>query len=98
MPMPTYTRETFVTVHSFTRQPDGDEIIIGRKETGVFLAVPPEAVEVLEHLAQGKSVGEAADLYQQRYGEAPDLDDFLGLLESKGIVQSRKEDDEEHAD
>src|SRR2546423_2520641 len=89
--MPTYTRETLITVHPFTRQPDGEEVIIGRRETGVFLAIPPEAVEVLEHLAQGKSGGEAADLYQQRHGETPDLEDFLGLLESKGMVQPVRE-------
>jgi putative peptide zinc metalloprotease protein len=85
--MPTYTRETLITVHPFSSQPDGEDVIIGRKETGVFLAVPPEAVEVLDYLAQGKSVGEVADLYQQRHGEVPDLDDFLGLMESKGIVK-----------
>lgn len=90
--MATYARDSFITVYPFTQQPDGEDVIIGRKETGVFLAVPPEAVEVLEHLAQGRSVGEAADLYRQTYGEAPDLDDFLGLLESKGLVSPAGDD------
>jgi putative peptide zinc metalloprotease protein len=92
--MPTYTRDTTVIVQPFTRQPDGDDVIIGRAETGVFLAVPAEAIELLEHLAQGKSIGDVADLYQQRYGEVPDLDDFLGLLEAKGIVKSRSAEPE----
>jgi putative peptide zinc metalloprotease protein len=83
-----YRRDTVVDVQPFTRQRDGEDVIIGRIDTGVFLAVPSEAVEVLEHLAQGKSVGEAADLHQQKYGETPDLKDFLTLLEAKGIVKS----------
>src|SRR5579864_5407773 len=81
-----YTRDTVVAVRPFLRQPDGEEVIIGNAENGVFLAVPLEVVELLDHLAQGKSVGEASDLYQQKHGETPDMDDFLGLLETKGIV------------
>jgi putative peptide zinc metalloprotease protein len=82
-----YTRNTVVAVRPFLRQPDGEEVIIGNAQTGVFLAVPVEAVELLDHLAQGKSVGEVSDLYQQKHGETPDMDDFLGLLATKGIVE-----------
>lgn len=89
--MPTYSRDTQVTVRPFTRQVDGEEVIIGVVETGVFLAVPPEAVELLEHFSQGQNVGQVADFYQQRYGEVLDIDDFLELLETKGIVESLTE-------
>jgi len=82
-----YSHDTLISVNSFTRQPDGDEVIIGRVDTGTFLAIPQEAVEVLDHLAEGRSIGEVATLYQQKYGEVPDLHDFLGLMEAKGIVQ-----------
>jgi putative peptide zinc metalloprotease protein len=82
-----YTRHTLFAVQPFSRQREGEEVIIGSAATGVFLAVPPEAVELLEHLAQGKSVGDAADLYQQSHGEVPDLDHFLGFLETKGIIE-----------
>lgn len=84
--MNSYTRDSVVTVEPFTRQADGNEVIIGKVETGIFLALPAEAIDLLEHLAEGKSVGETSDLFQQRYGEVPDLNDFLQLLESKGIV------------
>src|SRR5437879_12767293 len=89
--MSMYTPDTVVSVQAFTRQPEGEDVIIGRVENGIFLAVPPEAVELLEYLAQGKSVGEASKLYQQKYGETPDLDDFLGLMESKGFVKALNE-------
>jgi len=84
--MPTFTSDTVVIVEPFTRQPEGEDVIIGVAGRGVFLAVPPVAVELLEYFAAGKSVGEVSDLYQQKYGETLDVEDFLGLLQSKGIV------------
>lgn len=87
-----YTRDTVIRVQPFTRQVEGEDVIIGRVETGVFLAVPLEAVELLDALAQGKTIGEVSDLYQQKYGETPDLDDFLDELERKGIVQPTGQD------
>lgn len=86
-----YTRDTVITVQPFTRQVEGDEVIIGRVETGVFLALPSEAVELLDELGQGKTVGQVSDFYLEKYGETPDLDDFLQLLETKGIVKPRVE-------
>lgn len=82
-----YTRDTVISVLPFTRQAEGEDVIIGRIETGVFLAVPPEALEVLDSLAEGKTIGEAADLYQEKHGETADLDDFLRVLETKGIIK-----------
>lgn len=87
-----YTPDTVISVQPFTRQADGEEVIIGRVETGVFLAVPSDAVELLDDLAQGRTIGEVSDRYQQKYGETPDLEDFLHLLESKGIVKSVAQD------
>jgi len=82
-----YSRESLVTVMPFTCQYEGDEAIIGRLETGTFLSVPRQAVDVLEFLAEGKTVGEAAESYRERYGELPDVGDFLVVLEAKGLVE-----------
>jgi hypothetical protein len=87
-----FTRNTIVAVRPFIRQPDGQDFIIGNPDAGMFLAVPGEAVELLDYLAQGLTVGESSDLYQQKYGETPDMEDFLGLLESKGLVQAANAD------
>jgi putative peptide zinc metalloprotease protein len=75
-----------VTVHPFLRQPEGDETVIGRADTGTFLAVPTVALEILDQLAAGASVGEAQATFQQRHGELPDLEDLLCHLEGKGLV------------
>lgn len=84
--MTRYGADATVVVAPFTRQPDGEEVIIGRPEAAIFLALPPDAVEVLDDLAAGTTVGAAQQRYQTRYGELPDVEDFLTLLESKGFV------------
>lgn len=79
-----YTQDTIVDVQPFTRQRDGDQLIIGRPETGSFCAVSPEAVEVLDSLAQGRTVGEVAARSQS---EILDLNEFLSGLEALGLVK-----------
>jgi hypothetical protein len=82
-----YTADTHVVVQALTRQPDSGGILVGRKDLGLFLLLPPEAVEVLDDLARGMSVGEAEAIYRRRHGETPDLDDLLTSLEQRGFVQ-----------
>jgi len=89
-----YTRDAVITVLPFSQQRQGEDVVIGRVDTGVFLAIPPDAVEILEELAAGKNIGEVSDSYQRKYGSVPDLDDFLDLLEAKGIVNSDSIDTE----
>lgn len=84
-----YEPESRVAVFPFTRQRDGGEVVIGRPDRGVFLALPEDAVEVLDWLSVGDSVGEAEERYRQKYGVAADVPDLLELLESKGLVQPR---------
>jgi putative peptide zinc metalloprotease protein len=85
--MSAYTQDTQVSVASFSRQTEGDGVIIGIAETGAFLVLPADAVEILDHLAAGKTVGEAQAAYLQKYGENPDMADFLQALEKKGFVR-----------
>lgn len=85
-----FTEESRVAVFPFSRQDGGEEeVVIGRPEAGIFLALPRDAVEVLDDLADGKTVAEARDLYRQRHGETPDLAEFLELLAEKGFVRPR---------
>lgn len=86
-----YDRESRVAVFPFTRQSDGSEVVIGRPDSGVFLALPADAVEVLDWLSAGDSVGEAEARYQQKYGVAADVPDLLELLEAKELVRPRAE-------
>lgn len=84
-----FTPEVKVAVYPFTRQAEGEEIVIGRPDIGVFLALPPEAVEILDLLRTGETVGRVQEIFQQKYGETPDMEEFLGLLHGKGFVRVR---------
>lgn len=84
-------------VYGFSRQESGEEIIIGRPDRGIFLALPPEAVQVLDDLAAGKTVGETRNLYTQRHGDVPDLPDFLKLMVQKSFVRPLGEEDAKEA-
>ncbi|WGV24434.1 hypothetical protein [Halotia branconii] len=82
-----WATDTLVAVYPFTRQPDGNEVVIGQLDTAVFLVIPSEALELLDCLAIGMTVGQAQLFYQQKYDEVPDIEDLLNLLESKGFVR-----------
>jgi hypothetical protein len=92
--MSTYTSETRVLVHPFTRQRDAEETVIGRPETAVFLVLPNDAVEILDDLANGKTVAQAQADYREKYGEIPDMEDLLVYLESKGFLEPQPEETE----
>jgi putative peptide zinc metalloprotease protein len=81
-----YQADTLVAVYPFTRQTDDEEVTIGRPDTNVFLVLPSDAVELLDFLAAGNTVGEARSLYEAKYGEVPDME-FLEYLDSKGFVR-----------
>ncbi len=78
-------------VQPFTRQQDGEEVVIGRPDANVFLALPAEALEVLDSLAVGRTVGEACAAFASAHGVEPDVDDLLQYLEQKGFVRRRGE-------
>jgi hypothetical protein len=76
-----------VVVYPFTRQPDGEEINIGRADGATFLALPPAAIGIIDDLANGSTIGEAQVLYQKRHGELVDVAGLVEALETEGFVR-----------
>jgi len=89
--MPVYEDNALLEVSSFTRQVDGDEVVIGLPDLSVFLVLPGTGLGILDDLAQGRTVGEARELYRQRHGEVPDMDDFLGYLERRAVLRPQRQ-------
>lgn len=85
--MAEYEPGTLVAVRPYVHRPDGEEIIIGDVDRKVYLAIPSEGLEILDALAEGKTVGEAAEAYRAKYAEEVDINDFLQILESEGFVK-----------
>ncbi|MBN3892521.1 MAG: hypothetical protein HWQ43_26375 [Nostoc sp. JL31] len=84
--MTRYPTDALVSIYPFTRQPEGDEFIIGRVDTNIFLALPSDAIELLDYLAAGKTIGQAQWLYEQKYNEVPDIEGLLEVLEENDFV------------
>ncbi|MBZ4331040.1 hypothetical protein [Corallococcus sp. AS-1-12] len=77
---------TFI-VAAFTRQQEGGEVIIGLPAQGVFLALPPDAVELLDQLREGRTLAEAEAFYVSKYGEVPDAQGLIEALEPRGFLR-----------
>jgi len=90
--MSSFALDSRVFVAPFTRSAEGGEVVIGRPDEAVFVAVPPDALDVLDHLADGKTVGEARDLYALKYGEILDILDLLESLEREGFVAPTRQE------
>lgn len=86
--MSSFTADSTIRFLPFTRQEDGEEVVIGRPELGVFLALPQEAMRLLDQLAGGATVGEVQRRYLAETGESADLDDLLGHLEQRGFLSA----------
>ncbi|WP_392535105.1 hypothetical protein [Nostoc sp. C117] len=84
--MTRYPADALVSIYPFTRQPEGDEFIIGRVDTNIFLALPSDAIELLDYLAAGKTIGQAQSFYQKKYNEVPDIEGLLEVLEENDFV------------
>jgi putative peptide zinc metalloprotease protein len=81
-----------VKVHPFSVQQEGEEFVLGRAG-GAYVAVPPEAIEILENLRSGKTLAEVQEIFFESRGERPDLGDFLAGLYQRGFVEPRSLDE-----
>jgi hypothetical protein len=81
-----YTPDSLVTVRPFTHRRDGDTVVIGDIDRNVFLAIPAEGLDILDALSAGRTVGETVRLYEEKYDETPDIEDFIAALEDEGFI------------
>lgn len=84
--MPRFSAASRVRFLPFSRQVEGDEVVIGRPETSTFLALPVEAVLLLDELSAGKTVGQVQEEHRAATGETPDLEDLLSYLDDRGFL------------
>src|SRR6185437_8524956 len=66
---------------------EGDDVVVGRAETGSFAVLPKDGADLLRCLSSGMTATEAAEWYEQSFGEPVDIDDFLESMEELGFIQ-----------
>lgn len=76
-----------VEVFPFTRRVDGHDVILGRADGRSFLALPPDAVEILDDLAAGSTLLQAQTAYQERHAVTPDVLGLVVGLEAEGFIR-----------
>lgn len=82
-----YPDEARVDIAPFVRQVEGDQATIGLPDAAIFLTLPVAAVEILDDLARGCTVGEARQRYLERHGEQAHVVDLLQQLAGRGFVR-----------
>jgi putative peptide zinc metalloprotease protein len=92
-PVPAGSR---VRLRRLSQRRDGDGWVIGRVETGDFIAVPDVAQRAITLLGQGHPVGEVAALLRAETGTALAVGGFVAALDDLGFVAAI--DDEARAD
>jgi len=74
--------------HDLAFYADGDEVAVGRPDTGSFAIFPADGAELLRRLMEGNSPATAAAWYRGNYGEAVDMDQFLDNLDELGLLRT----------
>lgn len=60
---------------------------VGRTDTGVFVSLPEQGIEIIRDLQEGFTLAEVSERFAARHGQAPDLDDFLAALTECGFIR-----------
>ncbi|MEU3454980.1 hypothetical protein ABZ671_15470 [Micromonospora sp. NPDC006766] len=60
---------------------------VGRADTGVFVELPVEGVDLIRWIGDALPLGEVRRRFVERYGGEPDLADFLDGIASCGFVR-----------
>jgi putative peptide zinc metalloprotease protein len=81
-----YSAATRVTVRPFAQHREAGTVTIGDPDRQVYLSIPEEALDILNWLAEGLTVAETLRSYEQKYGETPDIEDFIDGMAEEGFI------------
>ena len=79
--------ETALELHNLSFVQDGDEVVVGRLDTGSYAVFPVDGAELLHRIAEGMTVSQASVWYEESFGEPVDVDEFVTTLTELGFVR-----------
>lgn len=83
------TDESQIKFHDLFRGEEEDGLIlVGRRDIGSYVSLPAEALEVIDLLDSGKTVGEVKRTLEEKYGEEVEIEDFIQDLINSEMVTS----------
>ena len=89
--MPDYeiTDETTLKFHDLYKGEEEDGfVLVGRQDIASYLSIPSEALEVIDLLGSGKTVGEVKKILEEKYGEEVEIEEFIEDLIKNEMVKS----------
>jgi hypothetical protein len=75
-----------LALHPLSFVEQGEDVVVGRVDTGSYAVLPTDGAELLRRLSDGLTLDEAAEWYQATYDEAVDMDEFVEALTDLGFV------------
>jgi hypothetical protein len=79
--------ERGLAFHPLSFVPDGDDVVVGRVDTGSYAVLPADGAELLRRLSSGMSPDAAEEWYRTEFDEDVDIDDFLAEIAELGFVR-----------
>jgi hypothetical protein len=79
--------ESVLELHDLSFVPEGDEVVVGRLDTGSYAVFPADGAELLRRIAAGMSLNQASAWYQSNFGEPVDIGEFAETLTDLGFVR-----------
>lgn len=76
-----------LSVHELSFVPEGEDVLVGRMDTGSYAVFPADGAELLKRLAAGLPLEEAAEWYEATFDEPVDVEDFVGTLQELGFLR-----------
>lgn len=87
--LPTFMdRESRLVLHDLSLHREDSEVLAGRLDTGVFVALPELGAEIIAMLGDGMRIGAIGGRLRAEHGAEVDLDDFIGDLLALGFVKA----------
>jgi hypothetical protein len=79
--------EPALELHELSFVSEGDEVVVGRPDTGSYAVFPADGAELVRRIAGGMSLSGASAWYEQSFGEPVDIDDLAATLAELGFVR-----------
>jgi hypothetical protein len=79
--------EPALELHELSFVSEGDEVVVGRPDTGAYAVFPADGAELVRRIAGGMSLSRASAWYEQSFGEPVDIGDLAATLAELGFVR-----------
>jgi putative peptide zinc metalloprotease protein len=83
------TKDSIITFHAlYTGEKEDGFVLVGRKDIASYISLPVEALEVIDLLNSGKTVGETKEILERKYGEEAEVEEFVEYMIENEMVKS----------